>query len=160
MYAGSWRDVTWPDKWTAVTVVSVYSNSSGLSCIHLATPIVSTIAGREAISPVWANATSDRDRLWDTHHQNWNGRKTTLHDIVDYNVYFSCKWSIGHVVSQPHVPQPPKLVLISLEPFDQSLTFLILWSLSYRVRLFGSPIKLIRMYRFLTFLQLLCACIS
>ena len=23
MYAGSWRDVTWPDKWTAVTVVSV-----------------------------------------------------------------------------------------------------------------------------------------
>ena len=43
LYAGNWRDVTWPDKWTAVTVVSVVTAQAcpTVSCIHVATPVFS-----------------------------------------------------------------------------------------------------------------------
>ena len=52
LYAGSWRDVTWPDKWTAATVVSIPTAQACPPQCPTFTTVFVYIAGREAISSV------------------------------------------------------------------------------------------------------------
>ena len=43
LYAGSWRDVTWPDKWTAVTVVSIPIAQASLPPVSYITTVLSPL---------------------------------------------------------------------------------------------------------------------